>query len=77
MTGLLIASLGLLAFGAFIAWDFFAARPVVFVIYWFACGWLVITAAMLALYDMLQVVRAGRIAREIEKRRILGKFDDV
>ncbi|MFV0416957.1 MAG: hypothetical protein ACK5NG_11410 [Chthoniobacterales bacterium] len=33
------------------------ASPALFVIYWLACIWLLITVTLLALYDLLQVFR--------------------
>lgn len=38
-------------------------HPVRFIFFWFACGWLTLTALLLALLDLLFVRAQGRVAR--------------
>lgn len=67
---ILVAALGMLFVGAFGLWEFFVDHPLFFAIYWLVCGWLVITSILLAIYDMLQVLRHAREARQAEKNKI-------
>jgi hypothetical protein len=42
-------------------------------IYWAACGWLAITAALLAVFDLLIIRAAARAARRKLERRVLDE----
>lgn len=69
MSGIIIAALVMVFVGAFLIWDVFVEHPIVFALYWLACGWLVITASLLAIYDLLQVVRTARSEQRAAKSR--------
>jgi hypothetical protein len=45
-------------------------HPVVFVIWWAACAWLMLTSLLLALFDMLAIRAAARRERRELARRI-------
>jgi hypothetical protein len=50
------------------------AQPIWFILYWLACGWLTVTALLLALFDLLILRMQARAARkamnlEVELRR--------
>ncbi len=47
-------------------------HPVWFTIYWFACGWLTLTAMLLALFDLLMVRIAARRAKRALQTQIAG-----
>ncbi len=47
-----------------------------FAIYWLACGWLTILAALLAVYDLLLLRVQHRLVRRQLRQRILGEEDD-
>jgi len=70
MFGILVGALTMVFVGTFLIWDSFVDHPLFFAIYWMACGWLVITAVLLSIYDMMQVLRSGRAAKVAEKKRI-------
>ena len=44
-----------------------------FAVYWLACGWLTILAALLAIYDLLLLRVQHRLVRHQLRRRILGE----
>ncbi|MFY8217347.1 MAG: hypothetical protein ACOVMP_12185 [Chthoniobacterales bacterium] len=70
MLVLLSAALGMVFVGCFILWNFFVEHPLFFAIYWLACGWLVVTAVLLAVYDIVCVLRDARSTRRSEQKRI-------
>jgi membrane protein implicated in regulation of membrane protease activity len=70
MLAVLSCALAQVFIGAVFLWDFFDRQPLVFAVYWLACGWLVLTAVFLAIYDMLCVLRTARVARRSEQKRI-------
>jgi hypothetical protein len=70
MFGILVGALTMVFIGTFLIWESFVDHPLVFAIYWMVCAWLVITAALLSIYDMLQVLRSARAAKVAEKKRI-------
>ncbi len=74
MFGILVGALIMVFVGTFLIWDFFVDHPLFFAIYWLACGWLVITAVLLSIYDMVQVLHSARAAKVTEKKRI---FNDL
>jgi hypothetical protein len=45
-------------------------KPVVFVIWWAVCAWLMLTSLLLALFDMLAIRAAARRARRDLARQI-------
>jgi hypothetical protein len=75
MAALLAAALALLGLGVFPLWNAFAAHPLFFALYWLLCGWLTICVLLLAIYDLLMVIRAGREEREAARRRIFQDPD--
>jgi hypothetical protein len=66
MFALLIVALAMLLAGSTFLQGFLSARahPVWFTIYWFACGWLTLTAMLLALFDLLMVRMEARRAKK-------------
>lgn len=69
------AALALLFIGITVLWNVFPEHPLFFVIYWFACGWITVCVLLLAIYDLLMVVRRSRQERESARRQIFGKDD--
>ena len=49
------------------------AAPWVFIFYWLICVWLTLLAMLLALYDLLVVRAAGKIARKTSRSRYFGR----
>lgn len=50
--------------------DWLEARPFLFLFFWLACLWLLFGVVLLALYDLLSVIAAGRK----QKRELLKKM---
>ncbi len=46
------------------------ARPLLFLIYWAACGWVTLLAFLLAVFDVLMI----RAATHRERRRLAAEF---
>ena len=69
---LLVVALVMLFLGSTFLPGFLNARehPVWFTIYWFACGWLTLTAMLLALFDLLMVRVAARRAKKTLQAKI-------
>jgi hypothetical protein len=72
MFALTVAALLLLLAGVTALWNAFPEHPLFFAIYWMACGWLSICVMLLAVYDLMMVVRRGRKEREAARREIFG-----
>ncbi len=53
--------------------DWLRAHLIRFVVYWLACAWLTILAALLAVYDLLLLRVQHRLARRELRARILGE----
>jgi len=70
MLALTVITLVVLFVGVVFLWNTFPAHPIFFAIYWLACGWFAICMCLLAIYDLLSVVRQGRREREEMRRRI-------
>lgn len=77
MFALTLAAAALLFAGAVPLWPFLLDRPFLFALYWLLCGWLTVCTMLLAIYDLVQVLREGRAARRAARREIFGKKDDV
>jgi membrane protein implicated in regulation of membrane protease activity len=75
MFALTLAALAMLFLGTFLLWSTFAAHPLFFAIYWLACVWLVICVLLLAIYDLLQVIRHGREEHAAARRKIFKDID--
>ncbi len=69
---LLLGALALLFLGATWLDRFLAAHPLAFLAHWSACACLTLSAALLALYDMLAIQAAARETRRQLRRRVLG-----
>ena len=67
MFGLTIAMMIFVFLGAYPLAGFLSGHPWIFLFYWLFCTFLVITAIILAIYDMLRVTQEGR--------EDLGRFD--
>ena len=71
LAAMLMAFAGDIFFG-----DWLRARLVRFVVWWLACGWLTILAALLALYDLLLLRVQHRLARRELRARLLKEADE-
>ena len=69
------AVLAQLALGVFALDAWLMERPLAFLLFWGLCFWLTLTAALLALYDMLVVRREAVAERQALKRRVFGAGD--
>ena len=69
------SALALLFIGITVLWNVFPGHPLFFAIYWLACGWITICVLLLAIYDLLMVVRRGRQERESARRQFFGNDD--
>ena len=74
---LLLVALVMLFLGSTFLQGFLSARahPVWFTIYWFACGWLTLTAMLLALFDLLMVRMEARRAKKTLQGQISAGQD--
>ncbi len=68
---LLVAAMVMLFVGWIILDRWLVARPKVFAMFWLVCGWLTLTAMLLALYDMLALRVKAREERRRLRKRIL------
>lgn len=62
----MLAALVLLFFGTTFLDGWLREHAVLFILYWFACAWLTLTAVLLALYDLLTI----RATTRRERRRL-------
>ncbi len=76
MGAIILAAAAMLMAGATFAADWLYQRPFLFIIYWLICGWLTLTAILLALFDMLMVRKEGHAARNRLKKDIFGKDEE-
>lgn len=51
------------------------ARPVVFMLFWFVCAWITLTAVLLSLYDALVVRARARAEVRRLRKEFLGDVD--
>lgn len=56
--------------------DWLRVRLVRFVVWWLACGWLTVLAALLALYDLLLLRVQHRLARRELRERYLKRTEE-
>jgi hypothetical protein len=68
-----LGSVLMLFVGAVLIDNSLRARPVLFVLWWVACAWLMLTSLLLALFDMLAIRLAARRERRELARRIFNK----
>lgn len=68
-------SLVLVFLGSTFLWSTLREHPWIFIIYWLACGWMVLLATLLALYDMLKVRTDGRRERRRLAQEMLAKAE--
>jgi flagellar biosynthesis/type III secretory pathway M-ring protein FliF/YscJ len=61
--------------GTFLLWSAFAAHPLFFAIYWLLCAWLVICVLLVAIYDLLMVMRRGREEHAEARKNIFRDLD--
>lgn len=59
-----LAALVMLFVGATLLWGLLVSNKWLFVFYWFACAWITILAAGLAMFDLLLVRAEARRARK-------------
>jgi hypothetical protein len=69
------AALAMVFLGVTMLWSVFPGHPLFFAIYWLACAWITVCVLLLAIYDLLMVVRRGRQERESARRQIFGNDD--
>lgn len=65
---IVLAALFSVFIGSVFLMDWLKERPLAFLVYWAMSGWLTITAALLAMFDLLLVRRSG-----VEAKRQLRK----
>lgn len=70
-----LAVLVLIFLGSTFLWPWLRAHPLLFLVYWAACGWLTILAALLAVYDMAKVRLEAKRARDELKREYFRSDD--
>ncbi len=75
MFTLTLAALGMVFAGTFLLWGLFAAHPLFFAFYWLACVFLVTCVLLLAIYDLLMVMRRGREEHAAARREIFKDID--
>lgn len=68
---IVLAALVTAFIGSVFFMDWLKERPLLFLGYWAMCGWLTITAALLAIFDLLLVRRSGLEARRHLRKTIL------
>jgi len=77
MFWLTLGSLVLLFLGATVLDAPLQSRPILFILWWLACGWLMCASVLLAAFDMLAIRAAGRKARrDLVKRMLDAEHDD-
>jgi hypothetical protein len=75
IAAILTVAILLLGLGLFPLWNLFPAHPLFFAIYWLACAWLTICVLLLAIYDLLMILRQGRAEHAAARRRMFEKTD--
>lgn len=61
--------------GVTVFWTVFVHHPLFFAFYWLVCAWITICVMLMAIYDLLSVIRAGRAARCAARRELTGRDD--
>jgi hypothetical protein len=78
----LIAAMLMLFFGATLLQSWLREHLLILLVYWFACAWLTLLAALLAVFDLLMIRVAARAARRqleadyLKKSRAAQRRDD-
>ena len=72
----MLAALGMVFLGAVPLGSWLEGSPLRFLIYWGICGWLTLTALLLAIHDLLTIRRQALRERRQLKRDFLGDADD-
>jgi uncharacterized membrane protein len=67
---LLLAAMSMFAAGAFLLGGWFATNPLAFAIHWLVCVFILVCVILLAIYDLLEVIRAGREERRTVRREV-------
>ena len=65
-----LAALVLLFIGSTLIFPWLRAHPLLFIIYWALCGWVTVTAMLLAIFDLLMVRSTARR----ERRRLEQEY---
>jgi hypothetical protein len=71
-----VGSLLTLFLGATVLSGVLASRPLLFIAWWAICAWLMLAAALLAIFDLLMIRAAERQARRDIGRRVFEEKDD-
>ena len=71
----LAALLMLFAGGTFLS-GWLLGQPVIFILYWIACGWLTLAAVLLSFLDVLMLRLKLRHERRQLRRAIFGENDE-
>jgi hypothetical protein len=71
-----LGSLVTLFLGATLLAGVLASHPLIFIGWWAACAWLMLAAALLAIFDLLMIRAAARQARRDLSRRVMTGKDD-
>jgi small-conductance mechanosensitive channel len=69
---IILAAIVLLFLGSTLLSEFLAEHVGIFLVYWFACGWLTLTAILMSIYDLLCLRAQARRERAEAKRQIFG-----
>lgn len=69
----LIAAMLMLFFGATLLQGWLREHIFILLVYWFACAWLTLLAALLAIFDLLMIRIAARAARRNLEAEYLKK----
>ncbi len=72
---LTLAALVMLFVGSVFLWNVFVQHPLVFALYWLACGWVTVCVILLAIYDLILVFAQARKDRIAAKKRVFGDKD--
>ena len=70
---IVLAALVMLFAGVTFLGGWLAENPVIFLVYWAACGWMTFAAILLALFDLIVVRAQERRERQRLKEEIFGK----
>ena len=77
MFWIMMAAMVMLFLGSWLLNDRWGREhPWLYILYWLVCGWLTVTAMLLALLDILVLRAAQRAARRILEKQMLDKGGD-
>jgi drug/metabolite transporter (DMT)-like permease len=77
MGGCVLAACAMTFAGSSFLARFLADNLRVFILFWLVCGWLTVTAVLLAIYDLLLLRARARIERKKLRGEIFGDDKDA